>query len=62
MIGVAFGVANTHIDWIPKLIIIIVFIAISNPIGSSAIARATYKSQQIPDNLQQDDFKDRGEE
>jgi multicomponent Na+:H+ antiporter subunit G len=62
MIGVAFGVANSHADWIPKLIIIIVFIAISNPIGSSAIARATYKSQQLPENIQQDDFKNRGEE
>jgi len=57
MIGIAF--ANP--SWIAKTIIIIVFIAISNPIGSSAIAKATYNSKNIPDNLVQDDLKDRGE-
>ena len=61
MVGIGFGVAESHMDWIPKLIIIIIFIAISNPIGSSAIAKATYRSNNIPDNLCQDDYKDRGD-
>ncbi|MDA3932696.1 MAG: monovalent cation/H(+) antiporter subunit G [Tenericutes bacterium] len=61
VIGVIFGSVENHLDWIPKLIIIIVFIAISSPIGSSTIAKATYRSKNIPDNLVQDDFKKRGE-
>ncbi len=62
MIGVAFGAAAVgEWTWIPKLLIIIVFIVISNPVGSSAIAKATYQSKNIPDNLVQDDLKDRGE-
>jgi multicomponent Na+:H+ antiporter subunit G len=62
MIGIGFGVAEAHLDWLPKLLIIIVFIVISNPVGSSAIAKATYNSKNIPDNLVQDDLKDRGED
>ena len=60
--SVMIGVAFAHPEWIAKVIIIIVFIAISNPIGSSVIAKATYNAKQIPDNLVQDDLKDRGEE
>ncbi len=56
------GIGFAHPSWIFKLILIIVFIAISNPIGSSVIARATYKSNNIPTNLVQDDMADRGEE
>lgn len=37
------GVGFVHPDWLPKLILIIVFIAITNPVGSSALARAAYK-------------------
>lgn len=59
--SIMIGLMFQHPDWIFKLIIIIVFIAISNPIGSSAIAKATYKSGQIPDNLVIDDLKERGE-
>ncbi len=60
LIGV--GLANySELGWVFKVIIIIVFIAISNPIGSSAIAKATYNSKNIPDNLVQDDLKERGD-
>jgi multicomponent Na+:H+ antiporter subunit G len=59
IIGVAFG---SSLDWLFKLVLIIVFIAISNPIGSSTIAKAVYKSKQIPDNLTQDDFSERGDQ
>jgi multicomponent Na+:H+ antiporter subunit G len=55
------GVGFANPSWFPKVIIIIIFIAISNPVGSSAIAKATYHSKNIPDNLVQDDFKNRGE-
>lgn len=35
------GIANP--DWLLKALVIIVFIAITNPVGSSALARAAYK-------------------
>ncbi|MBN2605543.1 MAG: monovalent cation/H(+) antiporter subunit G [Bacilli bacterium] len=54
LIGV--GIANP--DWILKVLLIIIFIAISNPIGSSALAKATYLSCELPSNLVQDDLKD----
>jgi len=34
------GVANPA--WLPKIFIIIIFIAVTNPVGSSALARAGY--------------------
>lgn len=45
-------------DWIFKIILIIVFIAISNPIGSSVIAKATYRAFGKPDNVVQDDLEE----
>jgi len=57
LIGVGLG----NLDWAFKIVLIIVFIVISNPIGSSAIAKATYKSKQIPDNLVQDELANRGD-
>lgn len=54
LIGV--GIANP--DWLLKVALIIVFIAISNPIGSSVLAKAAYKSTELPDNLVQDDLKE----
>ena len=60
--SILIGVAFANPSWTAKIIIIIVFIAISNPIGSSVIAKATYKSKNIPDNLVQDDLKARSEE
>ena len=54
LIGV--GIANP--DWILKVILIIVFIALSNPIGSSVLAKAAYRSIELPDNLVQDDLKE----
>ena len=60
LIGV--GLVNFEWSWIAKIIIIIVFIVISNPIGSSTIAKATYYSKYKPDNLVQDDLEKRGDE
>ena len=50
------GIANP--DWLLKVFLIIIFIAISNPIGSSALAKATYRSSVLPKNLVQDDLKE----
>ncbi len=54
LIGI--GINNPH--WIHLIFLIIVFIVISNPIGSSALAKATYKSCVLPDNLVQDDLEE----
>ena len=56
------GVAFANPDWIAKVIVIIVFVAISNPIGSSAIAKAIYNSKNVPGNLVIDELKERGED
>ena len=52
------GVGIEHPEWLLKVALIIVFIALSNPIGSSALAKATYRSTTLPDNLVQDDLKE----
>ena len=52
------GIGFNNPEWFPKLLLIIVFSALANPIGSSALAKATYKSTDLPDNLVQDDLKD----
>ncbi len=52
------GVGISHPEWFLKIGLIIVFIALSNPIGSSVLARAAYKSEPLPSNLVQDDLKD----
>ncbi|XFA98756.1 monovalent cation/H(+) antiporter subunit G [Candidatus Izemoplasma sp. B36] len=56
------GVFFANPSWVAKILVIIVFVAISNPIGSSAIAKATYNSKNVPDNLVEDDMKSRGED
>lgn len=56
------GVGFANPTWWFKVILIIVFIAISNPIGSSVIAKATYKANNIPANLVQDDLAKRGDD
>ncbi|PKK96549.1 MAG: Na+/H+ antiporter subunit G [Tenericutes bacterium HGW-Tenericutes-3] len=60
--SILIGLAFAHPSWILKIVVIIVFIAISNPIGSSAIAKATYKAKNIPTNLVQDDMAKEGDE
>jgi len=58
--SVLIGVFFANPSWVFKIIIIIVFVVISNPIGSSAIAKATYKSKHIPTNLVVDELKEVG--
>lgn len=52
------GVGLTNPDWLLKAILIIVLIALTNPIGSSTLAKAAYLSQEKPNDLVQDDLKD----
>ena len=61
ILGVIFASIESHPNWIFKLVILIILIALSNPVGSSTIAKAIYKSKDVPSNLLKDDFKDRGE-
>ncbi len=56
------GVAFAEPGWTIKIVLVILFIILSNPIGSSAIAKAAYRSGQIPENLVQDDLAKRGDE
>ncbi len=51
------GVGLTNPDWIFKVGLIIVLIALTNPIGSSTLAKAAYVSQKKPENLVQDDLE-----
>jgi multicomponent Na+:H+ antiporter subunit G len=60
--SVLIGIAISNPEWIAKIAVIIVFIALSNPVGSSVIAKATYNAKEIPNNLIQDDLKERGED
>ncbi len=60
------GVGLYNTDWLLKAILIIIFIAISNPVGSSVLAKAAYKANPIPDNFVSDEladiYGDRGED
>ncbi|MBA4347300.1 MAG: Na+/H+ antiporter subunit G [Clostridiales bacterium] len=42
--SLALGVGLANPDWLVKIILIIVFIAVTNPVGSSVLARAAYKA------------------
>lgn len=41
--SVLLGVGLYDITWLPKALLIIVFVAITNPVGSSVLAKAAYK-------------------
>ncbi|MCF7926748.1 MAG: monovalent cation/H(+) antiporter subunit G [Candidatus Izimaplasma sp.] len=56
--SILLGVGFAQPGWLLKIVLIIIFIAISNPIGSSVIAKATYKSYEKPTNLKRDDIKE----
>lgn len=44
-------------EWAPKLILILVFVAITNPVGSSTILKSAYKSGVKPENLVVDELE-----
>ena len=52
------GVGLTNPDWLLKALLIIVLIALTNPVGSSTLAKAAYLSQEKPKDLVQDDLED----
>ncbi|OPL07863.1 MAG: cation:proton antiporter [delta proteobacterium ML8_F1] len=53
------GVGVQQPSWIPKLLLIAVFIAVTNPVGSSTLARAGYHSGvPIYEGTQVDDLKE----
>lgn len=52
------GAAIAFPSWGLKLGLIAIFIMLSNPIGSSALAKATYRAFGGPANLEQDDLKE----
>ena len=52
------GVGIGHPEWLLKVALIIVFIALSNPIGSSVLAKAAYIANGKPGNLVQDDLEE----
>lgn len=56
--AILLGVGIANPTWLLKVGLIIVFIAISNPIGSSVLAKASYKAQGAPSNVVQDDLKE----
>lgn len=52
------GIGFANPTWFIKVGLIIVFIAISNPIGSSVLAKASYKANGAPDNLVHNDLEE----
>ncbi|NOY49545.1 MAG: monovalent cation/H(+) antiporter subunit G [Chlorobi bacterium] len=48
ILGVGISQAATDWTWILKTLVIVIFIAYSNPISSHALARAMYKRKKFP--------------
>lgn len=46
--SLSLGVGLSNPGWLVKILLIIVFIALTNPVGSSTLARAAFKSGVIP--------------
>lgn len=55
--SILLGIGVSNPEWIWKVLLVIIFIALSNPIGSSALAKATYLAEGAPDNVVKDDLK-----
>ncbi len=46
-------------QWIPKLLLIIIFIILTNPVSGHALARAVHMDRENrPDNLSRDDLEE----
>ena len=57
------GIGLFRPAWIPKLFLILVFIVLTNPVSSHALARAAHISpSEKPDNLEIDDLEKEGSE
>ena len=46
--SVLFGVGLLDLNWMPKSIVIALFILLTAPVGASALARASYKAGIAP--------------
>ena len=47
--------------WIPKLLLIVIFIILTNPVSGHALARAVHmRREERPGNLVRDDLEDSG--
>jgi len=42
------GVGFLHPDWFLKIILIVIFIGVANPLSSHALARASYRKGVVP--------------
>lgn len=51
------GVGFLNPSWLFKTIILVIFMTITNPVGSSALARASYLYKSKTTKLQKDDLK-----
>ncbi len=62
LLGVGFLKLDEDWTWMLKIVIIVIFIAFSNPISSHALARAMYKRKRYPyikgDNEDMDAYKE----
>lgn len=60
------GIALIHPDWAGKLLILIVFVIITNPVSSHVISRAAHRSgipltrRSVQDDLAQDNQQQQG--
>lgn len=55
------GIGLFKPDWAPKLFLILVFIVLTNPVSSHALARAAHLSpSEKPDNLEIDELEEEG--
>lgn len=55
-ITLLFGIGLLNPDWMIKILLIIVFLTITNPVGSSTLARAAYISN-VKKDVEKDELK-----
>jgi multicomponent Na+:H+ antiporter subunit G len=55
-ITLLFGVGLLNPDWMVKILLIIVFLTVTNPVGSSTLARAAYISN-VKKDVEKDELK-----
>ncbi|ABR31066.1 cation:proton antiporter [Thermosipho melanesiensis] len=56
--SVILGVGLVNLEFLPKALVIIAFIALTNPVGSSVLARSAYlKGIKPTDKTQVDEYK-----
>lgn len=57
------GMALFRPEWAPKLFLVVLFIVLTNPVSSHALARSAHiAASEKPDNLEMDDLEMEGAE